>query len=174
VADIDRHLALAIELALDNVRTRNGRPFGAVLVNDRQVVTTGVNGVLATHDPTAHAQMEAIRAATCARRSPRLDDHVMFASGHPCPMCLAAMHLAGIREVYYAYSNDAEPYGLSTSDLYAELAKPLPSQAMRLEYRPLRPPGPDLYDAWRQVSGGPDGSAAIPEVRPPGPRQAET
>ena len=77
----------------------------------------------------------------------------MYASGQPCPMCLAAMYLAGIRQVHYAYSNeDGEPYGLSTLGLYAELAKPLHEQSMRLEYRPLRPAGGDPYEAWRQIN----------------------
>jgi tRNA(Arg) A34 adenosine deaminase TadA len=150
----EEHLALAIRLALENVQTRRGRPFGAVLVKDGQVVATGANIVLSSHDPTAHAELEAIRAAARRQQNPRLDGHVMYASGHPCPMCLAAMYLAGIYQVYYAYSNeDGEPYGLSTLGLYTELAKPLSAQAMRLEYRPVRPAGPDLYEAWRQICG---------------------
>ena len=67
-------------------------------------------------------------------------------------MCLAVMYLVGIRQVYYAYSNeDGEPFGLSTKNLYAELAKPLSAQAMQLEYRPLRLPEQDLYEAWGQI-----------------------
>lgn len=155
----EEHLALAIQLALDNVRTRKGRPFGAVLVKDGQIVATGVNSVLSSHDPTAHAELQAIRTATSKQQTPRLDGHVMYASGHPCPMCLAAMSLAGIRQVYFAYSNeDAEPYGLSTNDLYAELAKPLSERAMQLAYMPLRPAGQDLYEAWRLSGGGPAGN----------------
>jgi Cytosine/adenosine deaminases len=148
----DDHLTRAIQLALENVRTRKGRPFGAVLVKDDQVVATGVNTVLSSHDPTAHAELEAIRAAARTQQNPRLDGYVMYASGHPCPMCLAVMYLVGIRQVYYAYSNeDGEPFGLSTKNLYAELAKPLSAQAMQLEYRPLRLPEQDLYEAWGQI-----------------------
>lgn len=152
----DDHLTLALQLALENVRTRKGRPFGAVLVKDGHVIATGVNSVLSSHDPTAHAELEAVRAAARAQQNPRLDGHVMYASGHPCPMCLAAMYLAGIRQVYYAYSNEeAEPFGLSTKHLYAELAKPLPAQAMQLEYRPLRLPAQDLYESWAQINRNP-------------------
>lgn len=148
----DDPLALAIQLALENVQTRQGRPFGAVLVKDGKVVATGVNSVLATHDPTTHAELEAIRAATRSQQNRRLDGHIMYASGHPCPMCLAAMYLAGIRQVFYAYSQeDGEPFGLSTSDLYAELAKPLTDQSMKLEYQPLRPGGQNLYEVWHQI-----------------------
>ena len=156
----EEHLALAIQLALDNVRTRKGRPFGAVLVKEGQIVATGVNTVLSSHDPTAHAELEAIRTVARKQQNQRLDGHVMYASSHPCPMCLAAMYLAGIRQVYYAYSNeDAEPYGLSTSGLYAELAKPLSEQSMQLAYMPLRPAEQDLYEAWRQINRGSSKSA---------------
>lgn len=152
----EEYLTLAIQLALDNVLMRKGRPFGALLVKDGQIVATAVNNVLASYDPTAHAELEAIRAATGAQRNQRLDGHVMYASGHPCPMCLAAMYLAGIRQVYYAYSNeDGESVGLSTSGLYAELAKPLSAQAMRFEYRPVRPAGQDLYETWRRFNVDP-------------------
>jgi guanine deaminase len=135
---------------------RKGRPFGAVLVKDGRLVATGVNSVLSNHDPTAHAELEAIRAAARAQQNPRLDGHVMYASGHPCPMCLAAMYLAGIRKAFYAYSNEeAEPFGLSTKHVYTELAKPLSEQAMQLEHRPLRLPGQDLYEAWAQTNRDP-------------------
>lgn len=150
------YLALAIQLALDNVLIRKGRPFGALLVKDGQIVSTAVNTVLSSHDPTAHAELEVIRAATSAQQNPRLDGHVMYASGHPCPMCLAAMYLVGIRQVYYAYANeDGESVGLSTSGLYAELAKPLSMQTMRLEYRPVRSGGQDLYEAWKRLNVDP-------------------
>jgi tRNA(Arg) A34 adenosine deaminase TadA len=152
-------LTLAIQLALENVRTRKGRPFGAVLVKDGQVIATGVNTVLSSHDPTAHAEIEAIRAAARTQQNSRFDGHVMYASGHPCPMCLAAMYLAGIRQVYYAYSNeDGEPFGLSTKHLYAELAKPISAQVMQLEYRPLRLPELDLYEAWGEMNRDPSGN----------------
>jgi tRNA(Arg) A34 adenosine deaminase TadA len=156
VSTPDNHLTLAIQLALENVRTSKGRPFGAVLVKDGRIIATGVNTVLSSHDPTAHAEIEAIRAAAHTQQNPGLDGHVMYASGHPCPICLAAMYLVGIHQVYYAYSNeDGEPFGLSTKHLYAELAKPLSSQAMRLEYRPLRLPEQDLYEAWAEMNRDP-------------------
>ncbi|MFX8751226.1 nucleoside deaminase, partial [Acinetobacter baumannii] len=76
------------------------------LVKDGKVIATGVNEIGATGDPTTHAELQAIRAASRALGSPRLDGCVIYASGHPCPMCLAAMHLTGITEVTYAYSNE--------------------------------------------------------------------
>ncbi|MXQ10523.1 nucleoside deaminase [Microvirga makkahensis] len=148
----ERFLCEAIDLARENVR-KGGRPFGAVLVKDDIVIATGVNEIHTTQDPTTHAELQAIRAASRALGSPRLDGCVIYASGHPCPMCLSAMHLTGIREVTYAYSNDdGEPYGLSTAAIYAELAKPLDRQSLRIAYVPLRPEEDDLYEMWRDTA----------------------
>ena len=130
-------LCEAIALARDNVRA-GGRPFGAVLVKEGRVIATGVNEVFATGDPTTHSEL------------PRLDGCVIYASGHPCPMCLAAMHLTGIAEVAYAYSlADGEPYGLSTAAIYAEMARPLAAQSLKAVHMPVRIAGEDPYEMWK-------------------------
>ncbi|MEZ0167829.1 nucleoside deaminase [Microvirga sp. TS319] len=149
----DSHfLCEAIELAHANVRN-GGRPFGAVVVKDRKVIATGVNEIHSTNDPTAHAELTALRAASRKLGSPDLEGCAVYASGHPCPMCMAAMRLAGVREVAYAYSNDdGAPYGLSTAEIYAELAKPFAEQSMKIRYVPVRLehyPGP--YAEWEQI-----------------------
>jgi tRNA(Arg) A34 adenosine deaminase TadA len=145
------HLALAIRLARDNVLERGGRPFGAVLVRDDEVLATGVNEVLATNDPSTHAEMQAIRAAAARLKTSRLEGCVVYASGHPCPMCLSAIHLTGIDEVYYAYSNeDAEKYGLSTARIYAEMAKPVSQQSIRIEHVVLPDDGDAPFDCWQR------------------------
>lgn len=146
----ERFLAQAIELARRNVEERGGRPFGAVLVLDGAVIATGVNEMGAIGDPTAHAELQAIRSAAHALGALRLDGCTVYASGHPCPMCLAAMTMTGVRAVYYAHSNDdGTPYGLSTAGVYAELAKPLTDQAMTIRHLPVRLDGLDLYALWR-------------------------
>ena len=143
------YLQEAIRLARANMEA-GGRPFGAVLVKDGEIVATGVNEMLATNDPTAHAELMAVRAASRALGSPSLAGAAVYASGHPCPMCMAAMRLAGVGEVYYAYSNDdGAPFGLSTAAIYADLAKPFAEQSMKIRHVPVRPDGdPDLYQAW--------------------------
>lgn len=148
----ERFLCEAIDLARDNVR-RGGRPFGAVLVKDGKAIATGVNEIAATGDPTTHAELQAIRAASRVLGSPRLDGCVIYASGHPCPMCLAAMHLTGITEVTYAYSNeDGVPYGLSTAAIYEEMARPVAKQiALKVAYMPVRTEGDDIYEMWRKA-----------------------
>lgn len=155
MSDADRFMTQAIALARDNVR-KGGRPFGAVLVMDGEVVATGVNGVMETHDPTAHAELVAVRAAAIKRGTATLKGAAVYASGHPCPMCLAAMRLAGITDISYAYSNeDGAPYGLTSAALYAELRKPLAEQQMTFAYHPVRPEGEaDIYELWREMQQG--------------------
>lgn len=142
-------LEQAIQLAMENVR-RGGRPFGAVVVRDGVVVGRGVNETHATHDPTAHAELLAVRDAGRALGTPRLEGCVVYASGHPCPMCFTAMRLAGIEECFYAYSQEqGAPYGLSTAALYAELLRPLDEQRLRLTHVPIEADGPvALYESW--------------------------
>src|SRR3546814_2201187 len=108
---------------------------------------SGVNEMLATGDPTAHAELGALRATSRALGSPDLSGCAVFASGHPCPMCMAAMRLSGIGAVTYAYSNeDGAPYGLSTAAIYADLAKPFAEQAMHIRHVPQGEP--ELYADW--------------------------
>ena len=151
-----RFLREAIALARANVEA-GGRPFGAVVVRDGEIVATGVNETVATHDPTAHAEMTALRAASRKLASPNLAGCAVYASGHPCPMCMAAMRLSGVSEVYYAYSNDdGAPFGLSTAAVYADLAKPFAEQSMKIAYVPVRlEDGPDLYAEWKRRQAGP-------------------
>ena len=155
MSETERFLCEAIRLAEDNL-DKGGRPFGAVVVRDGAAVATGVNEILATGDPTAHAEMMALRAASRALGSPSLEGCADYASGHPCPMCLAAMRLTGVKNVYFAYSNDdAAPYGLSTAAVYADLARPFAEQSMTIRYVPVRRPSePDLYARWKRRQAG--------------------
>jgi tRNA(Arg) A34 adenosine deaminase TadA len=143
----ENFLRQAVELARGSAKA-GGRPFGAVIVKDGAVVATGVNEVNATGDPTAHAELQAIRAASKALRSPTLDGCIVYASGHPCPMCLAAMYLTGIREAAYAYSlEDGEPYGLSTAAIYEEFGKAPGARSLKATYVPIG--DRDLYEGWK-------------------------
>ncbi|MNJ25326.1 Guanine deaminase [compost metagenome] len=93
-----------------------------MLVKDGAVVGAGVNRMLATCDPSSHAEMEALRQAGPALGTVDLSGAVLYASGHPCPMCLAAAVMTRVSAVYYAFSNaDAEPYGFSSAATYQAL-----------------------------------------------------
>jgi tRNA(Arg) A34 adenosine deaminase TadA len=148
-------LGEAIELARANIGT-GGRPFGAVVVRDGNVIATGVNEIHRTGDPTAHAEMMAIRAASRKLGSPDLAGSAVYASGHPCPMCMAAMRLCGVTRVAYAYSNDdGAPFGLSTAAIYADLGKPFAEQSMTITHMPVRTDGrAELYEQWAAHRAG--------------------
>jgi len=138
----------AVALARANI-AEGGRPFGAVLVRDGEVMAGAANGLHRDHDPTAHAELLAIRHAAQRLGTPRLDGCVVYASGHPCPMCLAAMHLCGIAEAWYAYGNEeGEPHGLSTAAVYREMARS-PTAHVALRLQALKPEGEHgLYEEW--------------------------
>lgn len=152
MSDDTRFLCEAIELARANI-DKGGRPFGAVVVRNGEAVATGVNEIHTSNDPTSHAEMNAIRAASRKLGSPDLGGCAVYASGHPCPMCMAAMRLSGVVKVAYAYSNeDGAPFGLSTSAIYEELAKPFAEQSMAIGYVPVRLEGvADLYAEWAEA-----------------------
>lgn len=140
----------ALALARDNIRA-GGRPFGAVLVHQGKVIARAVNQIHSSNDPTAHAELQAIRQASQVLGRARLDGCEIYASGHPCPMCLAAMHLCGIERAWFAYDNaEGEPYGLSTAAVYEQMTRPPQQQSLAL--RPLKPAGEEgLYGQWQQV-----------------------
>lgn len=112
-------------MAVENVK-RGGKPFGAVIVKDDRVIATGTNKAAQTGDLTSHAETEAIRKAGIEEKSDQLKGATLYASGHPCPMCLAALVMAGAEQVFFAFDNaDAQPYGLSSEGAYQRLRMPL-------------------------------------------------
>ena len=148
--EAEHFLRQAIALARENVR-QGGRPFGAVVVKDGEVIANGVNETALTADPTAHAELMAIRAASVKLDRADLRGCIVYASGHPCPMCFAAMVLAGIETAFYAYTNeDGEPYGLSSASLYAQLARPAAERSLKMTHIPVRSDDDVmLYELWQ-------------------------
>lgn len=120
----------AIVLSVDNVRNGGG-PFGAVITRNGEVVATGVNRVTANNDPTAHAEVSAIRNAAEALGTFDLSDCEIYTSCEPCPMCLGAIYWARLKKVYFANNKtDAKNIGFDDSFIYDELA--LPRQERKL------------------------------------------
>jgi tRNA(Arg) A34 adenosine deaminase TadA len=115
----------AIELSLENI-ANGGGPFGAVIAKNGEIISTGVNRVTATNDPTAHAEVNAIRSAAALLGTFDLSGCVIFTSCEPCPMCLGAIYWAHIDKIFFANTKkDAKSIGFDDSFIYDEISLPL-------------------------------------------------
>lgn len=126
MTDTDRKfMRQAIDLSIENVRNGGG-PFGAVIVRNGEVVATGVNNVVPHCDPTAHAEVTAIRKACQKVGDFKLDGCTIYTSCEPCPMCLSAIYWSGIERIFYGNTKqDAEDINFSDKFIYDELALPM-------------------------------------------------
>lgn len=121
----EHYLRRAIALAERAVRDGVGQPFGAVVVRDERIVGEGCNLVTSTCDPTAHAEVVALRDACQVLGTTRLDGCTIYASCEPCAMCLAAIHLAHVERLVYASSaEDAAAFGFDARYLHERLRQP--------------------------------------------------
>jgi tRNA(Arg) A34 adenosine deaminase TadA len=124
--DKKEFMAEAIRLAKENLKTGKGGPFGAVVVRDGKIVGKGGNSVTSTNDPTAHAEINAIRDACKNLNTFQLDDCEIYTSCEPCPMCLGAIYWARPKKIYYACNKqDAANAGFDDSFIYDEINIPL-------------------------------------------------
>ncbi|MDE6343197.1 MAG: nucleoside deaminase [Muribaculaceae bacterium] len=125
----------AIELSIENI-ANGGGPFGAVIARDGEIIATGVNRVTSEHDPTSHAEVNAIRNACRKLNTHDLSGCEIYTSCQPCPMCLGAIYWAHIDKIYYGNTKtDAKEIGFDDSFIYDELALPdnlrrLPAEIM--------------------------------------------
>jgi len=118
-------MARAIQLSVDNVLSTQGGPFGAVIVKDGTIVAEGVNHVTSRKDPTAHAEVVAIRKACTKLGTFQLKDCEIYTSCEPCPMCLGAIYWARLARVYFGnIAADASAIGFDDSFIYREIAQP--------------------------------------------------
>jgi guanine deaminase len=118
-------MARAIQLSINNVQSGRGGPFGAVVVKDGNIVAEGANLVTATNDPTAHAEVLAIREACKKLGVFDLEGCEIYSSCEPCPMCLGAIYWARLARVYFANAAaDASKIGFDDSVIYREIAQP--------------------------------------------------
>ena len=121
-----KFMRAAIRLSREKMRRNDGGPFGAVVVRRGQIVGRGWNRVTTTNDPTAHAEVMAIRDACRRLKTFRLDDCELYASCEPCPMCLAAIYWARIGKIFYANTRrDAAAIGFDDDSIYHEVARPV-------------------------------------------------
>ena len=126
---MDRAIALA-ETSLKN----QGGPFGAVIVKEGMVVGVGTNCVTLENDPTAHAEIVAIRSACQTVEDFQLEGCEIYSSCEPCPMCLAAIYWAGIETIYYAATReDAEKIGFADNFIYQEFGRPIDQRKLPMQ-----------------------------------------
>jgi guanine deaminase len=124
----------AIELARRGMRHNEGGPFGAIVVKDNAIIGQGNNRVISTNDPTAHAEIVAIREACRRRNSFHLDGCTIYASCEPCPMCLGAIYWARLSKVYYGCTKlDAARIGFDDELIYKELQLPAHERSIPME-----------------------------------------
>ncbi len=143
----------AIALATENVTSGVGGPFGAVVVRGGEIVATGVNLVTATNDPTAHAEVVAIRAACEMLGSFQLTGCTVYTSCEPCPMCLAALYWSRCDAIFFGNTAaDAAVAGFDDSFLYQEIARPLDQRKIPT-MRMLGDEAIESFNTWRAQAG---------------------
>jgi len=124
-------MSRAIQLSIENVQSGRGGPFGAVIVKEGQIVAEGVNRVTLTNDPTAHAEVVAIREGCAKLGGFLLRDCEIYTSCEPCPMCLGAIYWARLSRIYFGnVAADASKIGFDDSFIYNEFAKPLSQRSI--------------------------------------------
>lgn len=144
----DELMRRAIAIADDNVRAARGGPFGAVVVRDGVVVAEGTNLVTSTNDPTAHAEVVAIRNACGALTTFTLAGCAIYASCEPCPMCLGAIYWARPKRMYFACSReDAANVGFDDRLIYEEIERPIAQRRIE-SVNFLREEGLQVFENW--------------------------
>ena len=146
---ISKFMREAIRLSARQMRAGKGGPFGAVVVRKGKIVGRGFNAVTSTNDPTAHAEVMAIRDACRKLKTFKLDDCELYTSCEPCPMCLAAIYWARLRRVFYGNTRkDAAKIGFDDDAIYRELAMPLPRRSLPMKQL-LRDEAANAFTEWQ-------------------------
>jgi len=140
----------AIALALENLRTARGGPFAALVAKQGNVIGEGANSVTGTNDPTAHAEVVAIRAACRALGTFQLTDCELYTTCEPCPMCLGAIYWARPARVFYAgVAADAANAGFDDAFIYEELRRPPESRRIPMTQL-MREESLAIFAAWKR------------------------
>jgi guanine deaminase len=143
----------AIRLSIHNVESGNGGPFGAVVVKDGEIIARGENNVTSTNDPTAHAEVTAIRRACEKLGTFQLDDCEIYTSCEPCPMCLGAIYWARPKAIYYANTKvDAAEINFDDQFIYEEIERPISERKLFTEQM-LRDEAIVGFKKWAENTG---------------------
>ena len=132
-AEDEKFMRLAIELAESNVKQMRGGPFGAIIVKDGQLIAASANQVIKSNDPTAHAEIAAIRLACEKLGTIDLQGCTIYSSCEPCPMCLGAIYWARIGTLYFGNTKaDAAAAGFDDEHIYREMEKPAAARGLKM------------------------------------------
>ncbi len=146
----EKFMQMAITLAEKNVLESMGGPFGAVVVKDGKLIAGSGNRVTQTNDPTAHAEVAAIRLACAALNTFDLTGCVIYTSCEPCPMCLSAIYWSRMSTIYYANTKtDAANIGFDDQFIYEELEKPMAERSLPL-VQLMRDEAQQAFKLWEQ------------------------
>jgi guanine deaminase len=144
-----RFMREAIRISREMMRRNQGGPFGAVIVRRGRIIARGWNQVTSQNDPTAHAEIVAIRRACARLRTFHLPDCEIYTSCEPCPMCLAAIYWARLKKVYYANTRrDAARIEFDDDFIYRELARPISRRRLPMEQL-LRREAARVFAEWQ-------------------------
>ncbi|HNY07393.1 MAG TPA: nucleoside deaminase [Bacteroidales bacterium] len=148
----ETYMKEAIRLSKQNIKNGNGGPFGAVIVKDGKIIASGTNCVTSSNDPTAHAEVVAIRNACKTLNTFQLDDCEIYSSCEPCPMCLGAIYWARPKKIYFAASRiDAAASGFDDSLIYDEIALPIEHRKIESEQL-LQEEAKSVFDDWDNLT----------------------
>lgn len=146
----DQHfMQMAIDLSSDNV-DQGGGPFGAVIVKDGEVISTGVNRVVPNNDPTAHAEVNAIRSACAKLNTFKLEGCTVYSSCEPCPMCLSALYWAGVSRICYGNTKeDAKAIDFDDQFIYDQLELDYKDRSIKCDHF-MRKNAIKAFEKWAQ------------------------
>jgi len=148
----ETYMKEAIRLSKQNIKNGTGGPFGAVIVKDGKIIASGTNCVTSSNDPTAHAEVVAIRNACKTLNTFQLDDCEIYSSCEPCPMCLGAIYWARPKKIYFAASRiDAAASGFDDSLIYDEIALPIEHRKIESEQL-LQEEAKSVFDDWDNLT----------------------
>lgn len=146
--DKNKFMQAAIDLARENLKFKNGGPFGAVIVKNGKIIGRGVNTVTTNNDPTAHAEVNAIREACENLNTFQLEGCDIYSSCEPCPMCLGAIYWARPRKLFFATSReDAAKAGFDDAEIYKELELPFAKRKLPTEQL-MKSEGEEIFKTW--------------------------
>ncbi|MDF2549929.1 MAG: cytidine/deoxycytidylate deaminase family protein [Chlamydiales bacterium] len=144
------YMQMAIDEAQKGVDLGDGGPFGACIVKEGRVISLGHNTVIASHDPTAHAEMNAIRQACSLLGTHDLSGTEIYTTSEPCPMCLAALYWSRVSAIYVGVSRTvAAEFGFDDAFFYQELSQPEEARAVKQRTGCLEAPIRNLFSRWQ-------------------------